>query len=208
MGRSILVAMHRSVMVCAAALLLTGCGETAKTPSCEYQSENLIDDPLFATLDAPRAKRRWQFSEHAAGKSFEYTARDGVLTIDQQGIEPWGMVKQTVNAKPLRGRLVEFTADLKLDLTQPPQPHGFKLGGGLSITAKSNNKLQLSSAMDHEPHMGQHDWFRARLVTALPRQMNFLQIGFLHQAGGVMQVRNPSLRVVADGCPATVAPES
>jgi hypothetical protein len=208
MGASILAAARHRILLSAAVLLLVACGNTVETPNCEYASENLIDDPAFATLGAPRSKRRWQFSEHAAGKSFEYGASDGILTIDQQGIEPWGMVKQTVNAKPLRGRLVEFTADLKLDLTQPTQPHGFKLGGGLSITAKSNNKLQLSSTMDHQPHMGKHDWFNARLVAPLPRQMNFLQVGFLHQAGGVMQVRNPSLRVVADGCPVTVAPDA
>lgn len=205
MGPSIPAAVRRWLLLCVATLLLAACGETVETQSCDYKSENLLDDPGFATLDAPKSKRRWQFSEHAAGKSFEYGIKDGVLTIEQQGIEPWGMVKQTVNSKPLRGRLVEFKAELKLDLTQPAQPHGFTLGGGLSITAKSNNRLQLSSAMDHEPHMGKHDWFSARVVTPMPRQMNFLQVGFLHQAGGTMQVRNPSLRVVADGCPATVS---
>jgi hypothetical protein len=204
MGRSILAAARRWPLLCAATLLLAACGKAVETPGCDYTSENLLDDPIFETLDAPKSRRRWQFSEHAAGKSFEYGASDGVLTIEQQGIEPWGMVKQTVNSKPLRGRLLEFKAELKLDLDPPAQPHGFTLGGGLSIMAKSNNRLQLSSAMDHEPHMGKHDWFTARVVTAMPRQMNFLQVGFLHQAGGVMQVRNPSLRVVADGCPATV----
>lgn len=186
------------------ALLLAGCGGAADSPGCAYKSENLIDDSGFATLEAPRSQRRWHFSEHAAGGSFTFGATGGVLGIEQHGVEPWAVVKQTVGSKPLRGQVVEFTADLKLDLTQPPQKHGFKLGGGLSLTAKSNNKLQLSSLMDHEPHMGRHEWFTARVVAALPRQMNLLQVGFIHQAGGAMQVRNPSLRVVADGCPTTV----
>ena len=52
--------------------------------------------------------------------------------------------------------------------------------------------------------MGSHDWQRVSVVADLPKGIDFLLLGLVHQAGGTLQVRNPSLRKVAGGCEATV----
>lgn len=184
-------------------LLLAGCGTAVDSPSCEYKSENLLQDPRFETLALPRSRRNWQYSQHAGEPSFAFSASDGTLRAEQVGTQPWGLLAQSVPAKPLRNRRVEFSAELKLDLTEPAQVHGFKQGAGLTLTAKQASRLQLSSMLEHEPHAGQHDWHLARVVVQLPRQMSFLRAGILHQAGGTLEVRNPSLRVVTDDCATT-----
>ena len=97
-----------------------------------------------------------------------------------------------------------FSAELKLDLKVPDDRHGFGYGGGLSLLAKKNNRVVLSSSLEHEPHMGVHDWQSVRIVADLPEGISYLRVGFLHQAGGSFQVRNPALYAVAGGCETTV----
>ena len=184
-------------------LALTACGKQAADSSCKAIGGNLLQDTVFTTVGAPRAQRQWQSSEHSAKGSFSYMAAEGVLTIEQKGLEPWMIVTQSPDAGLLAGKVVEFSADLKLDLAAPERAHGFKLGGGLALVAKNNGKLAVNSMLDHEPHMGIHDWQTVRVVVALPMMIDYLQVGFLHQAGGVMMVRNPMLRQVAKTCPLT-----
>ena len=196
----------RTLRLCHASLLvlvLAACGEPAADSSCKAVGGNLLQDTLFTTLGAPRAQRQWHSSEHSAKGSFSYGAAEGVLTIEQKGLEPWMILTQSQDAGLLAGEVVEFSADLKLDLAAPERAHGFKLGGGLALLAKNNGKLVVNSMLDHEPRMGIHDWQTARLVVALPMMIDYLRVGFLHQAGGVMLVRNPVLRQVAKTCPLT-----
>lgn len=184
-------------------LALTACGKQTADSGCKAIGGNLLQDAVFTTLAAPGGQRQWQSSEHSANGSFSYGAAQGVLTIEQKGFEPWMMVTQSPGAGLLAGKVVEFSADLKLDLAAPKRAHGFKQGGGLALLAKKNGKLVVNSMLDHEPHMGIHDWQTARVVVALPMMIDYLQVGFLHQAGGVMMVRNPVLRQVAKTCPLT-----
>ena len=52
--------------------------------------------------------------------------------------------------------------------------------------------------------MGVHDWQSVRIVADLPEGISYLRVGFLHQAGGSFQVRNPALYTVAGVCETTV----
>jgi hypothetical protein len=192
------------------ALLATACGMgTEQLPSCEYASGNLLEDPGFSTLDAPRRERAWHFSQHAGDTSFRYDAKDGTLNFVKIGSEPWGLLTQSLNTEGLKGKRVEFSAELKLDLSLPRDTHGFGYGGGLSLLAKqinlaeNINKIRLSSSFDHDPHLGAHDWQRVSVVVDLPTGISFLRSGFVHKAGGKMQVRNPALRIVVAGCEPT-----
>lgn len=193
----------RYILPCILGLSLTACGQQAPESGCAYIGENLLLDTGFTTLDSPRFERKWQSSEHGLGKSFSYSAKDGVLSIEQTGAEPWINVTQSIDTSALAGKRVEFSAHLKLDLAPSRAPHAFKLGGGLMLYARKNGKVVVRSTLEHEPHMGVHDWQTALIVVDLPQRIDFLQVGLLHQAGGAMQVRNPSLRVVNDECPLT-----
>lgn len=189
------------------ALLLTGCGTGGTDGThCEYASDNLLQDPGFTNLMEPLHSGAWRYSQHAGDKSFEYSARDGVLTFEKVGSESWGLLTQRVDTEELDGKRVEYSAELKLDLDDPIEAHGFGYGGGLSLLAKTNNRVVLDSSLDHEPHMGVHDWQEVRVVIDLPKGISSLRVGFLHQAGGKYQVRNPSLHTVTGGCEPTVTP--
>lgn len=183
------------------ALLLSACGSEMDTTSCKAIGDSYIKDPEFSTLFASRKDRQWHTSQHAGDKSFELTVEGGVLDITKTGTEPWTIVTQSLDVKPLKGKTVAFTADLKLDLKPPKTPHGFKLGGGLTLSAKRNGKLVLRTSFDHEPHMGTSDWRPVQVILKIPPKVDALRLGVIHQAGGNLQVRNPSLRVIdtADG---------
>ena len=190
------------------ALILTACGQGGGDGTkCEYTSGNLLDDPGFSTVEEPQRSRAWHYSQHAGDKAFEYGASDGILTFEKVGSESWGLLTQRVETEELKGKRVEYSAELKLDLTDPTDTHGFGYGGGLSLLARENNRVLLHSSLDHEPHMGVHDWQAVRIIAEVPEGTNYLRVGFLHQAGGKYQVRNPALRTVADGCEPTVTAE-
>lgn len=181
----------------AALTLLTACGSDDSAERCE-SGANLLADPTFASLGKSRRERQWSISEHAGTGSFAYEVNDGVLGITKTGKEPWALVSQTVDTSSLEGRTVRYSADIKLDLLPPEPKHGFKQGGGLSLSARENNQLALRSVLDHEPRMGSSDWTPVSVELDLPMGVTSLHPGLLHQANGVLQVRNPSLTV--SGC--------
>ncbi len=185
-------------------LSLSACGSGETVPSCDYLSGNLISDNAFDTIHAGRAERKWHISEHAAGKSFDFSVANGEMSIEKTGIEPWTVITQSVDSKPLAGKVVEFSAELKMDLRTAEPEHGFTQGAGLTFLAREGNKPVVRSTLDHDPRMGQHDWHQARLVFKLPRKLSYLQVGFIHQASGTIEIRNPSLREVAPDCETTV----
>jgi len=179
-----------------AAMALAACGSENNRRPCDPLGDNFIGDPGFSTLFGSRSERQWHISEHSAGNSFEFAVDGGVLSIVKTGEEPWTIVSQAQEAPALAGKLVVLGAEIKLDLVDPIPAHGFKKGGGLSLSAKRNGKLLLSSQFDHEPHMGSSGWQAVRVVFAIPKGVDALRVGILHQAGGRLQIRNPSLRLV------------
>lgn len=195
-------ALHAGVagLLC---LLLSACGEQAADNTCKAVGDNRLQDPLFSALKVPRMQRHWQSAEHAAGRSFTYEATDGVVTIEKIGVEPWMILTQSPDPGPLAGKVVEFSADIKFELETPKEPHAYEPGGGLVLMARENDEVVLNSTLDHEPKMGMHDWQTVRIVVALPRGLDYLQVGFMHHAGGVLRARNPVLRELAGKCPLT-----
>ena len=180
--------------------------DTAETPAsgstqCEGRGKNLLQDPGFTTIDAPRRERKWSSSQHGGTPSFQYSASDGELLIEKTGSEPWFIITQHIDREDIPGRRVVFSADIKLDLRPPAIPHAFKQGGGLTVSARANGKPVVSSVMEHEPHMGKTDWQPVQVVLELPKQVPSVRLGFIHQADGSIRVRNPSLmRVAKDDC--------
>ena len=170
---------------------------------CKTVGENLVLDTAFASFDAPYSQRKWHSSEHTTKRSFTYTVEDGVLTIEQVATEPWAVVSQTVDARGLAGKSVKYSAQIKLDLTPAPRSANLKNGGGLLLWAKKGSRLLLDSTMEHEPYMGTSDWVDVEVVKKIPKGVTFVELGFIHQAGGKIAVRKPSLFLLdasAGGC--------
>ena len=176
----------------------TGQGPVAEE-QCQGRGKNLLQDPQFQTVDAPRRERKWSSSEHAAGQSFKYSVSNGELLIEKTGIEPWFIMTQILSREDIPGRKVVFSAEIKLDMQPPAIPHGFKQGGGLTINAMANGKPVVRSLMEHEPHMGTTDWQPVQVVVDLPKRIESVRLGFIHQADGSISIRKPSLQRVAKG---------
>lgn len=192
--------------------LVTGCDMgTEQVPNCAYISGNVLADPQFSALDASSKERFWRYSQHAKNISFSYDATDGTLTFIKTGAEPWALLSQALDAEALQGKRVEFSANLKLDLSEPNDAHVLGYGGGLALLGRqvdeNGSKIRLSSSLKHEPRMGNHDWQRVTVVEDVPKRISHLYAGFLHRAGGTIQVRDPALRVVTAGCELTVIGE-
>ena len=193
--------LHKLVLATTLAALLGACGSDVTEPEqqCQGRGKNLLQDPTFASLDAPRRERKWSTAEHAAGKSFRHSVSNGELLIEKTGVEPWFIVTQSLAGDAIPGKRVVFSAEIKLDMRPPAIPQGFKQGGGLTFTAIAGGKPILQSVMEHEPHMGTSDWQPVQVVLDLPRRVDSVRLGFIHQADGNLSIRNPSLQRVAKG---------
>ncbi|MFT5133347.1 MAG: hypothetical protein ACI9SC_001818 [Gammaproteobacteria bacterium] len=189
------------------ALLLASCVSIDSTELCLADGKNLIEDASFSSEAENNLSRLWSQSQHAGELSFNTKIQKGVLTISKVGTQPWFTYKQVLQAEKYAGQKIVFSADLKLDLDPPRVSHGFGDGGGLMIVAKSaNRKLVLRSVLEHEPHIGKTDWQKVQVIVQLPENTRWLTLAFLHQADGIMQVRNPFFGTVAaekKGCAVT-----
>ena len=172
---------------------LAACSEAPQEP-CQGKGKNLLKDPSFSTVTAPRPQRRWFASEHAAGQSFEYEVEQGELEIRKTGIEPWFIMSQSLPRKDIPGRFAVFSADIKLAMQPAAVKHNFKMGGGLTLTAMANGKPVVRSILEHEPRIGNTDWQRVAVKVEIPKNVESVRVAFLHQADGTLWVRNPELR--------------
>lgn len=161
--------------------------------------ENLLRDSEFATVGVTGGTRVWSGKQHAKSGSFETSAEDGVLTIAKIGPEPWFYFTQKVKPAGLGGKTVRYTAQLKLDTADPVPRHSFNFESGLYLTADNVGRRTIfRSLAEQTPNLGRTDWFEASLEFQLPDSAATLAVGFLHQAGGSFQVKNPTLVIVND----------
>lgn len=179
--------------------LLAACSAEDQQQTCEGKGKNLLQDPSFSTVGGSRRERQWFQSEHGAGNSFAHSVSNGVLRIEKTGVEPWFLFSQMLERKEIKGKQFVFSAEIKLDVKPDTDNHGFKQGAGLTLTAFQSNKPVVRSMMEHEPHLGTTDWQRVETVVELPMGVEDVRLGFIHQATGVIQVRNPSFKRVPKG---------
>ncbi|MEH6587024.1 MAG: hypothetical protein V7720_10705 [Halioglobus sp.] len=182
------------VITIAMAGLLTACSGESPQEQCQGRGKNLLKDPSFSTVSLPRPQRRWFASEHAAGQSFEYQVQQNELEIHKTGTEPWFIMAQTIPREEIPGKFAVFSAEIKLAMVPPALAHGFEVGGGLTVTAMANGKPVVRSVLEHQPRMGNTGWQPVAVKVELPRNIESVRVGFLHQADGTLWVRNPSLR--------------
>ena len=163
-------------------------------PGCT-ESDNLLVDTGF-TLTR-EADQRWQLSQHTGPRSFQLTPADGALRIERIGDEPWMLLTQQVTLPELdpdQRYTLEMSAELKGNVQTEPELHGFEHKAGLFIRSGA------ASMAEHEPNSGVWDWQRVDMSVAPLPGSKSVQAGFLHQGGGTLWARDPSLKLV--GCDA------
>ena len=153
-------------------------------------SENLLVDTGF-TREGDYA-RAWRMAQHTGELSFSTEANEGVLELRRIAMEPWMLMRQTVKDSRLSGATILFTAELKGDLPSKPTLHGFDHIGGLYLKV-GRGKVRLA---EHEPNAEQWDWQTFSYEEEIPEGITSLRAGFVHQSGGVLWAKNPSLVIL------------
>jgi hypothetical protein len=205
--------MQARLVLAAATFIMISCGNNTDSNFCELMDGNYLQDPGFNQRTSAGRLQFWGGRQHAGEDSFDLTFDDGELTIDKIGTQPWMSFRQTVEATELAGKKLAMNAELKLDLQQPRDSHPTVVGGGLKIAARAGGskgrKLLLRSNLDHQPRLGKTDWYPVQVVVQLPENTSTVEVGFLHQADGTLQIRNPSFQLVDESSrPCEVSPNA
>ena len=183
-------------------ILLASYGNADDADLCSAVSENYLQDADFALEQKDPRSTHWNSLQHAGEDSFKFSIESGELTVKRTGSQPWGVMQQKLRTKDLGGARVAFTADLKLDLRAEGLA-AFPRGGGLSLAARSgSNRILRQSVLNHKPRTGKTEWQQVRVIVDLPKKTKIIDLGFLLQTAGSMQVRNPSFHRVDTASPA------
>jgi hypothetical protein len=102
------------------------------------------------------------------------------------------LFRQTVTDSRLSGATIRYSAELKGDLPVEPRLHGFDHVGGLYLKI-GRGAAQLA---EHQPNHDQWDWQTFSYEVAIPEGETSLRAGFVHQSGGALWAKNPSLVIL------------
>jgi hypothetical protein len=153
-------------------------------------SENLLVDTEFTRQG--EYSRTWRMAQHTGELSFSIESNEGVLEIQRIATQPWMLLRQTVKDSRLSGATIRYTAELKGDLPSEPRLHGFDHIGGLYLRV-GRDRAKLAQ---HEPNADQWDWQTFSYEEQVPLGETSLRAGFVHQSGGILWARNPSLVIL------------
>ena len=196
------------VLGLAVVMLLTSCDIADDTDACSQVGENYLLDADFALEQKDPNSKHWVGLQHAGETSFEFTFEDGEFSMKKIGTQPWGILRQKLRNSDLGGSRMAFAAEIKLDLTGEGVG-AYPVGGGLELTARSGrNRILLHSVLNHKPRLGKTEWQRVQVVVDIPERTKVIDLSFLHQASGTMQIRNPSFhRVDTSSTACAVTPD-
>lgn len=182
--------------------------------SCdEYQPPDpgLLKGPYFS--EQPHGENfssAWAAIQHGGDDSYHMTTSDGVLRIERIGEEPWGQLVQRLSAEDLRGKTLEFSAELSGDLKKiknPKERLANKTGLGVIVKGfPGSHRLRtlgksilLTLTSESDLSAGEHDWKRHSIVFTVPEGATDIQVAIRMTNGGVLKARGPRLLVVEDG---------
>lgn len=163
---------------------------SARTNDSCSESQNLFADTEFQGLD----QDTWSYVQHSGPQSFRVAGGEGELELARIGDEPWMLLTQQVALPELDPNLrytLEMSAELKGNVQTEPELHGFEHKAGLFIRSGA------ASMAEHEPNSGVWDWQRVDVSVAPLPGSKSVQAGFLHQGGGTLWARDPSLKLIA-----------
>ena len=172
-------------------LILGGCG-TAPTGETVHQacgeSENWLSDTALTRFET--SEDPWFYNQHAGERSFLLTSEAGKLTMQRISDEPWMILRQTVASDKFAGATVRFSAQLKGDVATQPRLHGFEHKAGLYFNIGQRRDPVMA---DHVPNSGEWEWQTVSVSRVMPEGESEIQVGFVHQGGGTLWVKEPEL---------------
>ena len=174
----------------------TGVASADSGSECQ-RSENLLKQADFSQVAGERYA--WRSMQHSSQPSFVLAIEEDVLTITQAGSEPWFVFKQAVDTAQVAGKRVMLSADMRGDIKTEPRTHGFEYKAGLYYRVVTSDRSSQSFSGDQQPNIGEWDWRSFEVEVQVPQNLRSLEIGFFHQAGGVLYAKNPSLVILE--CP-------
>lgn len=196
------VPLTKRLAAASAAILVAACGAPTDPTICLPTGDNYLQDADFALEQQDPRSNAWITIQHAGEPSFEFTPVNGELTIRKIGTQPWGVFRQQLRNVELGGERMAFTAELKFDLNTVDS-RAYNAGGGLTLTARSGrNRIVRQSTFNHEPRLGHTQWVPVQVIVDIPGNTQNIELGFMHQAEGTFQVRNPSFHRVDASSPA------
>lgn len=183
------------------------------TAACTTEADN--DPDLIAVSgfagDDGRLQRPWSFVHHATLGSYRLNVNDGILSIERTGPEPSATLAQSLPAETVAkigGSTLVFAADLRANLETdtwgtPVSPTGMVVrmhsppaGGSSHIAARLGTGRQQTVRLDLSPSIRMNDWQRHELEFDVPEDAERLTVSFAMTAGGILEIRNPSLTLV------------
>ena len=172
-------------------LILGGCS-TEPIEETVHQAcgevENWLSDTAFTELEANDSP--WFYNQHAGERSFSFTSEAGTLTLQRISDEPWMILRQTVASGKFAGATVRFSAKLKGDIATQPRLHGFEHKAGLYFNIGQRRDPVMA---DHVPNSGEWEWQTVSVSRVIPEGESEIQVGFVHQGGGTLWVKEPEL---------------
>lgn len=160
---------------------------------CSESGNLLLDTEFTLTRDI---EQRWEQAQHAGSGSFRVTTTEGTVRIERIDEEPWMLLKQTVKDDRLLGATLIYRVEMKGEgLTGH---YGFDPKAGQYTRIGTGGGTKLAA---HSPNSGDWQWQTFSQRISLPAAVNRVQVGFIHQTGGVLMARNPSL--VIETCQST-----
>ena len=161
--------------------------EPLSSEECETFSSLLIDPEFQTWRDTGSA---WRYKQHTGAQSFDVTLDEAELAITRIGTEPWAIYTQKVTDSRLSGRIVRYSAEIKGDVALETT-HGFPSKAGLFLRVGPRPDAVMA---DHEPNVGEWGWQRVTVERAVPEIFDYIEVGFIHQAGeGTLRVRAPQI---------------
>ena len=154
-------------------------------PGCT-ESDNLLVDTDF-TLSR-ETDQRWQLSQHTGPKSFQLTPSDGVLRVERIGDEPWMLLQQTVKDERFKGATLVYRVEMKGEGLEGN--FGFEPKAGVYTRIGTGGRAKLAP---QSPNLGDWEWQTFEEHIQLPSAVDRVQVGLVHQTGGALLARNPSL---------------
>jgi hypothetical protein len=158
----------------------------ADTTQC-VTSGNLLQDTDFSGRDGDV----WEGALHGGLPSFNITSGKGVLQLERTGPEPWMVYRQWASIEGIEGGKLILSAELKGDLRSEDVLHAFKHVGGLWL--QPGGSVRSALVAEHEPNYGVWDWQTISMEADVVPGSKTAVAGFIHQTGGTLWARNPSL---------------
>jgi len=203
--------MNKVFAVFASVLMLIACGRAPQEEGCLLAEKNLLEDADFSLEAESSRSTFWTGIQHTGEKSFTVGFADAIVSIEKVGSQPWFLYRQRLKAGDFAGQKIAFSAEVRLIGRAAAAAEREGRPGGIKLAVLPGGRSQLRLEQRLEAGRQPEEWQSLQLIAQLRPNTETVELGFLHESDGVLQVRRPSLRLVdpaAAGCPVTASPAS